>query len=516
MSVEDNKIIKMSSMTKMVVTNKESVMHEIQHCLLQIISLFHMYATTKVYVTKITTITVTNHRKDGGFLLMIVEHVFKLFCPQDEVEELRCEMLEMCDMFQEDEVFQLQDLRRQLEQANKTCRILHYRLRKAERRSIRVAQTGQVDGEMVRSLEHDIKVAKSVSCRLYTELEEVQKKNAQLDWDNEALREKTQELEVVQQVLQTELEKVREVNATRSACTHTHDDSSDLKLQLHFAKEELALMCKKLTKLVLESETMREELNKYQAAFGDAEALPSSGHSREVEVKGHLKLVEEEAMLLSRRIVELEMENRGLRAEMNDLRMKTGARGEEEDEDGRDAEEQNGSLGGPGRSREEEEEGLTPGAVTSEQEKEKNEAEASSRGCDITREGPIGGEWDPSDPGEEKPLTTSRSMSTKDLQHLLQLREHSCILSSAIKLLTSNGPSTSTLCPSEGTRTKVDLSESLELLQAMLSAFIQRVETLLTEDESMGLCHDLCVRFGPSAHRGADITCSVADPLQSV
>lgn len=67
-------------------------------------------------------------------------------------------MLEIRDMFQEEEVYQLQELRLQLEQANKTCRILQYRLRKAERRSIRVAQTGQVDGELVRSLEHDIKV----------------------------------------------------------------------------------------------------------------------------------------------------------------------------------------------------------------------------------------------------------------------------------------------------------------------------------------------------------------------
>lgn len=74
------------------------------------------------------------------------------------MEELRCEMLEMHDMFQEEEVYQLQQLRLQLEQANKTCRILQYRLRKAERRSIRVAQTGQVDGELVRSLEYDIKV----------------------------------------------------------------------------------------------------------------------------------------------------------------------------------------------------------------------------------------------------------------------------------------------------------------------------------------------------------------------
>lgn len=43
-------------------------------------------------------------------------------------------------------------------QANKTCRILQYRLRKAERRSLRVAQTGQVDGELIRTLEQDVKV----------------------------------------------------------------------------------------------------------------------------------------------------------------------------------------------------------------------------------------------------------------------------------------------------------------------------------------------------------------------
>uniref|UniRef100_A0A1A8LEH7 Suppressor of glucose, autophagy associated 1 n=2 Tax=Nothobranchius pienaari TaxID=704102 RepID=A0A1A8LEH7_9TELE len=53
------------------------------------------------------------------------------------MEELRSEMLEMRDMYLEDDVYQLQELRQQLEQANKTCRILQYRLRKSERRSLR-------------------------------------------------------------------------------------------------------------------------------------------------------------------------------------------------------------------------------------------------------------------------------------------------------------------------------------------------------------------------------------------
>ncbi|MEQ2251004.1 hypothetical protein ILYODFUR_006594 [Ilyodon furcidens] len=80
---------------------------------------------------------------------------------KDEMEELRSEMLEMRDMYMEDDVYQLQELRQQLEQANKTCRILQYRLRKAERRSLRVAQTGQVDGELIRTLEQDVKFQQS-------------------------------------------------------------------------------------------------------------------------------------------------------------------------------------------------------------------------------------------------------------------------------------------------------------------------------------------------------------------
>jgi hypothetical protein len=90
---------------------------------------------------------------------MLLTMMMIVGCPvQDEMEEMRCEMLEMRDLFLEDEVCQLQELRLQLEQANKLCRILQYRLHKAERRSLRVAQTGQVEGELVRSLEHDVKV----------------------------------------------------------------------------------------------------------------------------------------------------------------------------------------------------------------------------------------------------------------------------------------------------------------------------------------------------------------------
>ncbi|XP_035237596.1 protein SOGA1 isoform X3 [Anguilla anguilla] len=254
---------------------------------------------------------------------------------KDEMEELRSEMLEMRDMYMEEDVYQLQELRQQLDQASKTCRILQYRLRKAERRSLRVAQTGQVDGELIRTLEQDVKVAKDVSIRLHNELESVEKKRSRLEQENEDLRQRLQDLEVAKQVLQAEMEKARENSLKKRGARQSskpdkklsaQEDSSDLKCQLHFAKEESALMCKKLTKMAKDSESMREELAKYRSLYGEVDAslsveeVADSPHTREAEVKVHLKLVEEEANLLSRRIVELEVENRGLRAEMDEMK----------------------------------------------------------------------------------------------------------------------------------------------------------------------------------------------------
>ncbi|XP_072412907.1 microtubule cross-linking factor 2-like isoform X2 [Chiloscyllium punctatum] len=254
---------------------------------------------------------------------------------KDEIEELRAEMLEMRDIYLEEDVYQLQELRQELDRANKTCRILQYRLRKTERRSLRVAQTGQVDGELIRSLEQDVKVSKDVSVRLHNELEAVEKKRIKLEEENEDLRQKLIEMDVSKQVLQNEVDKMKESSLKKRGSRVAtkpekkpmlQEDSADLKCQLHFAKEEAAVMCKKLTKLVKENENMREELVKYSSLYGDLDNAVSIGdigespHVREAELKLHLKLVEEEANILSRRTVELEVENRGLKAEMDDLK----------------------------------------------------------------------------------------------------------------------------------------------------------------------------------------------------
>uniref|UniRef100_A0A4W3J9N9 Microtubule crosslinking factor 2 n=1 Tax=Callorhinchus milii TaxID=7868 RepID=A0A4W3J9N9_CALMI len=254
---------------------------------------------------------------------------------KDEIEELRAEMLEMRDIYLEEDVYQLQELRQELDRANKTCRILQYRLRKTERRSLRVAQTGQVDGELIRSLEQDVKVSKDVSVRLHGELETIEKKRVRLEDENEDLRRRLIEVDVSKQVLQSEMDKLKEstlkkrsgrVSNKAEKKATLQEDSADLKCQLHFAKEEGAVMCKKLTRLVKENESMREDLAKYSSLYGDLDVgvslgdIAESPHAREAEFKHHLRLVEEEANILSKRIVEMEVENRGLRAEMDEAK----------------------------------------------------------------------------------------------------------------------------------------------------------------------------------------------------
>ncbi|XP_053427735.1 microtubule cross-linking factor 1 isoform X3 [Nycticebus coucang] len=253
---------------------------------------------------------------------------------KDELDELRAEMEEMRDSYLEEDVYQLQELRRELDRANKNCRILQYRLRKAEQKSLKVAETGQVDGELIRSLEQDLKVAKDVSVRLHHELETVEEKRTKAEDENETLRQQMIEVEISKQALQNELERLKESSLKRRGSremykekkTFNQDDSADLKCQLQFAKEEASLMRKKMAKLGREKDALEQELQKYKSLYGDVDSPLPTGEAggppstREAELKLRLKLVEEEANILGRKIVELEVENRGLKAEMEDAR----------------------------------------------------------------------------------------------------------------------------------------------------------------------------------------------------
>ncbi|XP_077409090.1 microtubule cross-linking factor 3-like isoform X2 [Vanacampus margaritifer] len=272
-----------------------------------------------------------------------------------EIEEMRAEMDEMRDTFYEEDTCQLQDIKRDLERANKNCRILQYRLRKAERKRLRYAHTGEIDEELLRVLEQDLKVAKDVSVRLHHELEKVEETRAKTEDENEKLRQSLIEVEVTKQALQNELDKTKEKRGgkdiqkadKKAVQTPTEEDNEDLKCQLALIKEEAILMRRKTATIDKEKDRLEQELQKYRSFYGELDSTHPKGEAggppstRESELKLRLRLVEEEANILGRKIVELEVENRGLRAELDDLR------GEGEGEGGSGV----GSLGGPGSGR---------------------------------------------------------------------------------------------------------------------------------------------------------------------
>ncbi|XP_066526245.1 microtubule cross-linking factor 2 isoform X2 [Hoplias malabaricus] len=460
---------------------------------------------------------------------------------KNEVEELRSEMLEMRDIYMEEDVYQLQELKQQLDAANKTCRILQYRLRKAERRSLRVAQTGHVDGELIRTLEHDVRVAKSVSLRLHSELEAMQTKSSRLEWENEELRERLQDMEVAKQVLQTELDKPRENSLRRRSSLKSTagknerklsppEDSADLKCQLHFAKEESALMCKKLTKMAVECESMREELAKYRLLYGDVDSsqaaagTTNSAHTREAEVKVHLRLVEEEATLLSRRIVELEVENRGLKAEMSEMQERVGGGKEDEDELMQGGGEHLAVSVSVGMEVD------TNGVLCNGQPN--SEETSGSEDCSLSqihREGPVGGETDPLEDQEksaesmecakEAQCETHCSLSLKDLETLLAIRDQAMLVSSTIQLLI--GQAKNGLSPTSNhylisdtpylSKSEVDLqcrahpwlldpmlsplTSGLEVLESQLRTLVEKVEVIensvQSEHETKSIISDI-------------------------
>ncbi|KAM6935450.1 microtubule cross-linking factor 3 [Lycodopsis pacificus] len=273
---------------------------------------------------------------------MLQEDIEKLEDENDdlkaEIEEMRAEMDEMRDTFYEEDACQLQDMRRELERANKNCRILQYRLKKAERKRHRFAESGEVDGELLRSLEQDLKVAKDVSVRLHHELENVEEKRTKTEDENEKLRQQLIQVEVTKQVLHNELEKTKELSLKRKGSkdgqkaerktpqTPIEEENEDLKCQLAFIKEEAILMRRKMAKIDKEKDRLDQEVQKYRSFYGDVDSPLPKGEAggppttRESELKLRLRLVEEEANILGRKIVELEVENRGLKAELDNMR----------------------------------------------------------------------------------------------------------------------------------------------------------------------------------------------------
>ncbi|XP_019628407.1 PREDICTED: protein SOGA3-like [Branchiostoma belcheri] len=259
-----------------------------------------------------------------------------------EIKELKLELEEMQDSFREEEFEQFRQLQRELEQTSRNCRILQLRLRKAEKRNEQV-EADRGNYSRVREIEQDLKVAKDVSVRLHHELEQVEEKRSRVEEQNQHLRHKLVKSETSRQALKGEVEKLRkqiqkaknhskgsdseEAPSAASQATSA-EAQSDVRRQLELVEEETNLMRQSLVEVEKDRDGLQFQLEQYKRKYGEfesseseqAEQSESSNISKEAQLKLKLKLVEEEATTLGRKLIEMEVKNEKLGAELQKYR----------------------------------------------------------------------------------------------------------------------------------------------------------------------------------------------------
>lgn len=124
---------------------------------------------------------------------------------KQEVRDLQLEMEEVHDQFREEEAAELRELQKELEGTAKSCRILQFKLKKAERKLEQMeSERAQSDEKMrnlescfqtsddkrrIRLLEEELRMAKEVSVQLHDELERVEERKTK--FQEEAEKAKT-------------------------------------------------------------------------------------------------------------------------------------------------------------------------------------------------------------------------------------------------------------------------------------------------------------------------------------
>ncbi|CAB3401057.1 unnamed protein product [Caenorhabditis bovis] len=134
-----------------------------------------------------------------------------------EIKDLQQEIEEMQDQYREEEIEEFRELQRELELNAKNCRVLQFKLRKTERQRDQaeaekvhaqqkleelinenpetLATSIRSDSARVKELESEIRIAKEVSVRLHSELEQTEEKRCILEDEVFYLKEKVREIQ---------------------------------------------------------------------------------------------------------------------------------------------------------------------------------------------------------------------------------------------------------------------------------------------------------------------------------
>ncbi|KER28311.1 hypothetical protein T265_04840 [Opisthorchis viverrini] len=229
---------------------------------------------------------------------------------KEEVEEMQREIEEMHDHFQEDDRDAMRELQRDLEAANKTCRILQFKLRKAERRfeqceseranlEERLARLeaelySEADVAHIRNLEEEIRVAKEVGVRLNNELDILDEKRAFYEQENHQLKE--------------------ELQACHNRRIAVENELGRLKLEAEKLKAEQGILDKgplQVTDRSRSRQTNSRPSLSREASFEEQQLQREldASRERETDLSEQLRFAEEEVRKMKRRVKESQVEN---------------------------------------------------------------------------------------------------------------------------------------------------------------------------------------------------------------
>ncbi|KAL3200627.1 hypothetical protein MRX96_012909 [Rhipicephalus microplus] len=260
-----------------------------------------------------------------------------------EMQDLEEQLEELQDSYREDQQSEYQDLKKELESTSKNCRVLQFKLRKAERRCEQLElEKGQLDDKVselqktaqievdkmrMKVLEDELHVANELSVKLATELEVLKDAKTKLEMDNATLRKQVgsgaKGVTVGQASKSKEAVMGKDYDTMCKDLYDSMERETDLREQLRFAEEENKTIRRKLNNIEQENETLMLQIRKLS---GKRDGLSENSDSDEEvsleELRMQFELQEQETSVLRRKVEEKEQQIEGLEKEVKYLQEK--------------------------------------------------------------------------------------------------------------------------------------------------------------------------------------------------
>ncbi|GAB6020858.1 hypothetical protein CHUAL_003508 [Chamberlinius hualienensis] len=270
-----------------------------------------------------------------------------------EIQGLEDEMDEIQDNLREDQASQYMDIKKELEQTAKNCRILQFKLKKVERRSAQIESEKNVVEEQlktitnseninvdhikrIRDLETEVKTSKELTMKLTNELDVLQTKlrRTEAERDTIGLQKGGQKsLPITEQTgrphspaddssqLMRELyDAIEREKDTREQLKFSQEEAKSLRKKLSINEDENEGLLLQIKKMASSAPKGKERHSKEKAA--DSDSGVSDGAEDQLpwnEIKIQMELLEQEAKVLRKKLGDAEVENEGLNKEIKYL-----------------------------------------------------------------------------------------------------------------------------------------------------------------------------------------------------